>query len=420
MRKRLHLPLIAVALTAALPAQDLTSKAKPQTDPIYLHNGVIHTVSGPTHKGGMLLVAGKIAAVYAEPVAPKLPANTRSIDLRGSHAYPGLVTVHTSLGLAEIGSVQMSIDTTEIGDITPEVRANIAVNADSTAIPVARSNGILTSGVFPSGGLIAGRVSAMTTDGWTWQDMTLVDDVGLAIQWPRGDREKRVRQLDEVFALARAWHAARKADPKIATDLRWQAMGKVLRRATKAFILANDLDSIVSAVQWSARNELDAVIIGGRDADMCADMLKRHDVEVVVSGTHSTPKRRDSHYGERFALPKRLQDAGVKWCMGSGGRFANERNLPYQVASAVGFGLSEADAIHSITLGAAAVLGVADRVGSLAPGKDATLIITNGSPLDLTTVIEIAFIQGREVDLHNKHKALADKYRAKYRQLRRN
>jgi imidazolonepropionase-like amidohydrolase len=415
MRSLLFIAMFACSLTA----QDLTIKAKTQRHPILLHNGVIHTVSGPVLSGGsVLLHKGKIVAVSPKNKKPRLPAGTQSIDLKGSHVYPGLVTVHTSLGLAEIGSVPMSIDTTEVGDITPEVRANIAVNPDSTAIPVARSNGILTAGVFPSGGLLAGRVSAMTTDGWTWEDMTILDDAGLAVRWPRGNLEASVKRLDEVFAKARAWHAAKKADPTVATDLRWQSMGRALTRASKVFVLVNDLDGITSAVQWGTRNKLDIVIVGGRDAVLCARLLKRHDVEVVLSGTHSTPKRRDSHYDERFVLPRQLQDAGVAWCLGSGGRYANERNLPYQAASAVAFGLKEKDAIRSITLAPAETLGIADRVGSLRPGLDATLIITNGSPLDLTTVIERAFVQGRDVILHNKHRALAAKYRTKYRQLR--
>lgn len=400
-------------------AQDLVHKAGPQQAPILLHNGTIHTVSGLTiQKGCILFAKGKILAIAEESKRPALPAGTQVIDLGGSHVYPGLVTVHTTLGLSEIGSVPMTVDTNELGDITPEVRANIAVNPDSTAIPVARSNGILTAGVFPSGGLIAGRGSAMSTDGWTWKDMTLRDEVGPVLSWPRRRAEDSIKRLDEFFAKSRAWHKARAADATVPTDLRLAAMGAALSRDSKVFIRANDLASIEAAVQWGVRNQLRLVIIGGRDAALCAELLLRHQVEVVISGTHSNPKRRDSRYDERFTLPRELHATGVKWCLGSGGRYANERNLPYHAATAVAFGLPEDIAIKAITLFAARTLGVADRVGSLEKGKDATLIVTNGSPLDLTTLTETAFIGGREVTLFNKQRALAAKYRAKYAQLR--
>ena len=426
MQLRNNKPLTAMGFaTAALlilsntTAQDLVHKAAPQRTPIMLYNGVIHTVSGATHKNGCILFTnGKIIDIAAGRESADLPVGTRSIDLRGSHVYPGLVTAHTTLGLTELDSVPMTTDTTELGDITSEVRANIAVNPDSTAIPVARSNGILTAGVFPSGGLIAGRGSAMATDGWTSQDMTLRAEVGPVLSWPRRKPEDSIRRLDEFFAKARAWHQAKAADPTIPTDLRLAAMGAALQRKSKVFIRANDLASIEAAVEWGVRNKLRLVIIGGRDAVLCAKLLLRHKVEVIISGTHSTPKRRDSHYNERFVLPRELHATGVSWCLGTDGNFSNERNLPYHAASAVAFGLAEDIAIKSITLFAARTLGVADRVGSLETGKDATLIITNGSPLDLTTVTETAFVQGRQVQLHNKHRALAAKYRAKYSQLR--
>jgi len=410
---------LATALAASLSAQDLVHKAAPQRSPILLSNGVIHTVSGATiQRGAVLFAKGKIVAVTPQGDLPDLTPDTRVIDLRGSHVYPGLVTAHTSLGLAEIGSVPMTIDTSELGEISSEVRANIAVNPDSTAIPVARSNGILTAGVFPSGGLISGRASVMSTDGWTWRDMTLLDAAGQVVSWPRRNAEKSVRLLDEFFAKARAWHKARAAAPTVETDLRLAAMGKSLRQESKVFVRANDLASIEAAVQWGARNKLKVVIVGGRDASLCTKLLLRHDVEVIVAGTHEVPKRRDSRYDERFILPRLLHDAKVRWCLGTDGGYSNERNLPYHAASAVAFGLPEDIAIKSITLFAARTLGVEDRVGSLEAGKDATLIVTNGSPLDLTTLTEAAFIGGREVKLHNKQRALAAKYRAKYAQLR--
>jgi imidazolonepropionase-like amidohydrolase len=195
-------------------------------------------------------------------------------------------------------------------------------------------------------------------------------------------------------------------------------MASCLRGETKVFLMANDLEAIRSAVQWAVRNELDPVIVGGRDSDLCTDLLRRHDVEVVIGSVFGTPRRRDSDYDEAFRLPKILHDAGVKFCIGAGGGATKARDIPFHAGMAVGFGLEEDEAIKAITLYSARALGVDDRVGSLEIGKDATLIVTNGSPLDLTTDVEMAFISGRKVDLRSKHTELDRKYREKYRQIK--
>ena len=89
------------------------------------------------------------------------------IDGKGKHVYPGLIGAVTQLGLTEIGSVRASRDFAEIGDVTPEVRAAVAINPDSTLFPVTRANGVLSAGVFPTGGVIPGRASVIQLEGWT-------------------------------------------------------------------------------------------------------------------------------------------------------------------------------------------------------------------------------------------------------------
>ena len=168
-------------------AQDLLPKAPPQTAPIVLTNAVLHTVAGPVILGGSLwFLDGTIRAVLAADQKPELPAGSTPIiiDLQGRHVYPGFVSAHTSLGLEEIGMVRQTVDTDEIGEVTPEALALTAVNPDTTAIPVARSNGILAAAVFPRGGLLPGRASVIQLDGWTWEEMTLKQNAALHIFWP--------------------------------------------------------------------------------------------------------------------------------------------------------------------------------------------------------------------------------------------
>lgn len=404
--------------------QDLGGRSLPQKEATLVEHATIHTVSGGTVEDGWILFdGGTIVAVGRGPKeAP------RRIDATGRHVYPGFIAVDTQLGLTEIGAVRATRDTSEVGGVTPEVRACVALNPDSTLIPVARTNGVLLAGVFPTGGAISGRASAIRLDGWTWEEMTVRPEAGIVVQWPivrpirawwmdRSDEEqmkeaeKNLALVRDAFERAAAWRAARAADPATPVDLRWEAMDPEL----PLFIHAQDHDQIVSAVDFAVARGWRCVIVGGRDAPLCADLLRRHEVGVIAQGTIALPKRDDSDFDEPYRLPARLKEAGIRFCLTSGEEAAHERNLPYSAAMAVAHGLDRGEAIRSITLSAAEMLGIADRYGSLEAGKSATLLITDGDPLEVTTRVVMAFLDGRELDLSNKQTALAAKYRSKYR-----
>lgn len=431
------LSLIALSFASAALAQDLGIKAPPkQLAPIAIENATIHTISGETIEGGFVTFAdGKITAVGKGP-APRL-ASGAVVDASGKHVYPGMIGANTQTGLMEIGAARATIDYAEVGGITPEVRAAVAVNPDSTIIPVTRSSGVLTVGVLPMGGAIPGRASVINLEGWTWEEMAVADDAGMVVNWPnmrpmRGffvtrtpeeqdkERKEALATIDQAFRAAAAYLAAKKADPATPIDIRWEAMRGVLEGHKPVLVRADELEQIQSAVAWAVERKLDLVIIGGRDAYLCAELLKRHDVGVIVSGTLRLPKKVDSDYDEIYTLPAKLEAAGVTWCLASTGgsqETPHERNLPYHAAMAAAFGLSPDAALRSITIAPAKLLGVGDRLGSIETGKDATLIITDGNPLEITTNVERAFITGREIDLTNKQRLLNKKYREKYRQL---
>lgn len=440
-RQLLALATTALAITAFSKAQDLLHKAAPETRPVLIRNATLHTLDKGTVTGGSLVFHnGVITGIYTSDQTPQLPTDSEPLIIDGTdkHVFPGMIAANSQLGLQEIGSVRQTVDVDELGDMSPEALAVVAVNPDSTALPVARSNGVLTACVFPSGGLIPGRASVITLDGWTNEDMTVRADAGLVINWPATGNSRRFRgrpparsdnsatkraernrkRIDEAFTRAQAWLDAKQADPVTPPDLRSQSMSAALLGEVPVFLLANDLEQIESAVGWAISRQLKAVIVGGHEADLCADMLKDHNIPVVLSGVHRLPRREDSPYDEPFTLPARLQELGVEFCIATGSDYSNERNLPYHAATAATFGLGRDEAMASITLNVAKILGVADRLGSLTVGKDATLIITDGNPLDLTTRTEKAFVGGRSVDLRSKQTELARKYRAKYRQLR--
>ena len=150
---------------------------------------------------------------------------------------------------------------------------------------------------------------------------------------------------------------------------------------------------------------------------MCLDALKAAGAAVVLETSFRMPKRDDSPYDDLFKRPQQLQGAGIPFTLMSGDDTPHERSLPYAVALAVAHGLSPDDGLRALTLTPAEIFGVAADYGSLAPGKSATLIVTTGHPLDVLTTIELAFIDGRAIDLENKQTKLAAKYREKYRQL---
>lgn len=412
----LHLMVLSAWITSPCLAQDLTPKATPAASTVVIRGATIHTVSGPILLDATLWFEDGIIRGLARSTdgVPELEG-AESIDGANLHVYPGLVTANTTVGLVEYSQVRQSVDSAELGDLNPEVLAAVAVNPDSTAIPVARTNGILTMGVFPQRGIVPGRISVMNLDGWTNEDMTVRADAGLSIRWSTGDEARQ--SLDKLIVDARAWHRAREAQPDLTVDLRLQAMGSVLRGDAKVFLAAQSVAEIEQAVVWATDHGLRPVIVGGRDARLCLPLLEKHRVPVMVLGTHRLPRRRDAPIDDPFTLPLALHEAGVPWCLASGDSFYNERNLPYHAATAAAYGLPPAEAIRAITLYPARVLGVEKRLGSLDVGKDATLIVTDGSPLELTTKVVHAFVRGGRVDLSNKQTELEAKYRERYRQL---
>lgn len=431
----------AGAALCAVPAfaQDLGVKSPAQTAPVAIINAIVHPVSGPPVENAAILFSeGKITSI-APAASIKLDSSVRTIDAKGAHVYPGFIGAESQTGLTELAAVRASRDMSEVNAVSPEVRAVIAVNPDSTLLPVTRAGGVLLNAVFPTGGAIPGRVSVIRLDGWTSVDMSVLDSAGLAVNWPNmrpitawwmntpeDEQIKQIREnlhtIDRAFATARAYQDARAADPTTPVDLRWDAMGDVLPRDNKSakpvFISASNLDQINAAVTWSLGYGLKPVIVGGREAPLAADLLKKHDIPVIVVGTHTFPRREDAAYDEAYTLPARLHEAGIRFCIASGEETPHERNLPFNAGRAAAYGLPRDEALRSITLSPAEILGVADRYGSLEPGKSATLIITTGDPLEVTTRITGAFIDGREIDLSNKQTKLAEKYRERYRQLK--
>ncbi|MCH7763158.1 MAG: amidohydrolase family protein [Candidatus Marinimicrobia bacterium] len=429
--------ILAILIISFLFASDQIPAPR-QDHPILLKDVTIHPVSGPILTQGEILFSdGKIIEIGHR--ISRLPENTEIISLPGKHVYPGMIAANTVLGLVEVNAVRATRDFAEVGSFNPNVRAEVSYNPDSELIPVTRSNGVAIVLTVPQSGLISGTSAAMMLDGWTWEDATLKMPVGMHIRWPRmtvshsryvrkspeeqkKERDKQLKELDEILDKARAYAQSISAEktPHQKMDLKWQSMVNVVKGELPVFIHANGVQQIEAAAEWASRQKLNMVLVGGRDAWMVTDILKKNNIPVIIEATHKLPARRWANYDESFKTPLILYEAEVKFCISAnGGAFqaAHQRNLPYEAATAAAYGLPKDEALKSVTLYPAEILGIADQVGSLEVGKDATLFISDGDPLEIMTRVEQLYIQGRKVDMGDRHKILRDKYTEKYRQL---
>jgi len=393
-----------------------------------LRGARIHPVSGPKIPNGMLLVKdGRIAEVGARLAVPK---GVRVIEAKGLEVYPGLIDSGTQIGLAEVSAVRETVDTTEIGDFNPQLRAIIAVHPASEHIPVTRANGITAVISAPAGGIISGQAALIHLDGWTWEQMQVRAPVSMILQFPvlrtaqgrfgtraaqpyteaKRDYERRLQRLHEFFEQARHYQQAKKAGaPGFKTDLKMEAMLPVLEGKLPLVVHAVRERAIREAIAFAEKQKVRLVLAEAREAWKVADLLKQKNIPVILGPTLELPLEEDDPYDKAYTLPAELHKAGVKFAFASfSTSFA--RNLPYQAAMAVAFGLPHEEALKALTLYPAEIWGVGDLLGSIEKGKLADLIVTDGDPLETRTQVKYVFIEGREVDLSNKHLRLYEKY----------
>jgi imidazolonepropionase-like amidohydrolase len=430
---RLALGLVTFAAAVLLAhASDTIPAARP-AKPVLLRGATVHTVSGADLPAtDVLLRDGKIAAIGTK-LAP--PAGAQIVEVAGKHLYPGLISAYSGMGLTEFGSVRGTVDLAETGALNPNARAQPALNPDSEHIPVSRANGILTALSVPlSTGLIGGTSTLIRMDGWTWEDLTLRAAVALHVYWPRvaagadtaAERTAadNVKRLTDAFAAARAYAKAKSAaGAKFEFDSRWESMLPVVRGERPVFLHATEHKQIEAAVAWARAEKLKITLVGALDGWRVADLLKAHDIPVIVSPVLTLPLRREDPYDATYANPGKLHAAGVRFCIANDGASAEmgtmaDRNLPYQAAKAAAYGLPPAEALKAVTLYPAQILGVAAELGSIEIGKRATLIVTDGDPLEIATQVEQAYIDGARIDLSSRHTRLRDKYEKKYEQLK--
>lgn len=421
---------LATTLFAQAPAAETT---------LAITGARVVTVSGATLERATVVVAGaRIAAVGPDAA---VPAGATVIDGAGKTVYPGLVDGLTTLGLTEIGSVPGSVDVSEVGDVNPHAEAWVAVHPHSELIPVARANGITVALAAPEGGLLSGQSALIRLAGSTPDALKLRAPAAMHAVYPSGrpafdfsrlfeppeektfeerqkekkkNQEQELRKLARLLAEAKAYAAAVEAArdgraPAPEPDLARRALGPVARGELPFVMRAETEDEIRGAVAFAAEHGLKLVVAGGLEAWRCAELLAEKQVPVLVK-VDRLPQREKDAYDAAYANAARLHAAGARFAIVSDDA-SNSRNLPYEAAMAMAFGLPREAALRAITLSPAEIFGVADQLGSLEPGKLANLVVTNGDILDHRTAVTHVLIDGVPQSLETRHTRLYEQFK---------
>jgi imidazolonepropionase-like amidohydrolase len=359
-------------------------------------------------------------------------ADIQVIDLKGKHVYPGLICAATNLGLTEVSSVKATADHTEVGEVNPSIRALISYNTDSKVINTLRSNGVLLANIVPQGGVITGTSSVVQLDAWNWEDAVYLADGGMhmnvPVMVPRPSfrrtaapqpdaSQSALQQLAEIKAYFLEAKSYYNQKTPAATNLNFEAMRGLFSKKQKLYMHCNGVKEIMLAVDFAKELGLNAVIVGGNDAWMVADLLKQNNIPVILNNPHSLPSMQDDDVDQPFKTAVQLHKAGVlvSLFMGDSDGFTQARNLPFEAGTTVAYGLSKEEALQLITRNAAKILGIDGSTGTLESGKDANLVVSEGDILDVkSSNITHAYIQGRAVSLDDKHKQLFERYKHKY------
>ena len=415
------LPFILL-VWSALPAV-AQIPAPPQASPVALTGGKIHTIShGVIESGTVLFENGVITAVGTDI---ELPEGTEVVDVTGKQLWPGLIDAYSQMGIYEIGAVNLTVDVNEQGSVNPNVMVERAFNPASRHIGVARSAGIVVSVTTPGGGLVSGQSAAMLMDGWAWDRMTLQAGVGMIVNWPNASQSSYARNLEtlrDLFAEARAYRQARMAEEsgvasRMDKDIRLEAMIPLFEGVMPVVISANEVRQIQDAVTWAEEEGLRMILLGGRDAHLVTDQLLEHEIPVIITEVLTSPSRNWESFDARYRLPSLLYDAGVNFAIAGIANPANANRLPYEAGAAMSFGLSEEAAVRAVTLEPARILGLDHRLGSIETGKDASILITDGNPIEYATQVEQVYIQGRKSDMQDMHRQFYERYSEKVRQM---
>lgn len=401
----------------------------------FITHATIHVGNGKIINDGTIQInKGKIEKIGTNIPTP---ADAKVFDVKGKQVYPGLISSITNLGLKEVaGGVRGSNDYDELGTMNPSIRSIVAYNTDSRVIKVLRSNGILLANVIPqdedgSNQLISGTSSVVQLDAWNWEDAAYKMDGQMHFNMPSlvatrsrfsfsavpqtdplKEALEKIENVKIFFKEAKAYLA----EPvHKETNLNYEATKKLFDKKQKFFVHCNAVKEMLLAIDFVKEFGFDVVIAGGADSWQIAPLLKQNNIAVILGQSHALPVANDDDVDQPFKTPYLLQKAGVLFAIGDNDGTTRGRNLMFNAGTAASYGLTKEEALSSITFNAAKILGIDNITGTLEEGKDANIIVSEGDILDMEhSIVDLAFIQGRNINLDNRQTQLAERYKYKY------
>jgi imidazolonepropionase-like amidohydrolase len=391
----------------------------------------IVTVSGPIIENGTVVVEnGRITAVGRDVA---IPNGVKVIRAGGLSVYPGFINATGNLGLTEISSVNESEDLGERGSMKAHLRAADAFHTQSAWVGLSRCAGITTALVSPRGSGWMGQSALMHTAGRTVEESTVVQEAAQALSLGGGGGgftgfgeggiaagagasaddgadDAIIKSLSDARDYGKKWDTFKRgADPATRpprADLTLSALVPIIKQERPIIISASAKSDLEGAAKFGISNHVPVIVTGGRDAAGSAETLNKAGVPVIFTDMMSMPLLGDA-YDKNFAGPKKLYDAGIKFCIAT----SDAVNLAQNAGIAAAFGLPKEEALKAITLYPAQILGVEKDLGSIETGKIADLLITDGDPLDYHTKIKKLFVNGVDTPLVSRHSQLYDEYK---------
>lgn len=381
---------------------------------LLIKNADLYTMEGAGRiKGGDVLVEnGKIAAVGTDISAP----GAKIIDAAGRVATPGFVDAHSHLGMWEDGMGFEGLDGNEaVNPATPAMRALDGINPlDPCFAEAYQTGGVITAAVGPgSANVIGGQFLALKTYGRTMRDKVIKEP--LALKTAFGENPKRVYSNQKrtpstrmgtanVFRekfIAAQEYMRKMDDPDIsrrpARDLGMEIMASALKGEIQVKMHAHRADDILTAVRVAEEFGLDATVDHCTEGYMILDELKTAKVRGFLLGPLLSDRSKIELRNMTFRAPAEFYKAGVPFALITDHPFVPVQFLRVQAGICVSEGLPEYEALKAITITPARILGLESRVGSIAEGKDADIIIFDGDPLDCRSRVTTTIVNGEIV-----------------------
>jgi len=394
--------------------------------PVYgcflLQGGTVHTITNGTLEMDVLINDGLISQLGESLI---LPNDCELINAEGKDIYPGFIDAGTKLGLSEVGSVSLTRDFNEHGNLTPHMQALTAINPNGVAIAVTRVEGITTVLAAPSGGLLPGTAAVIDLFGYNPDQMyagakaMIVEfpSAGKRGRWDRRSDEKieedynqAMERLNDFWKEAERYRDIKQLEAEeIRHIVQYESFIPVLKKQIPLFIEVNRAADILNAIEWVKDKNANVVLTGVAEGWRVSGEILNSGFPVITGPVLQTPSRAYDKYDRPYANAGALHKAGIKVAIRTN-ETENVRNLPFNAGYAAAYGMGREEALRAVTIVPAEILGIEDTSGSIEVGKKANLFICNGDPFEPKTQIEQVFIRGWKIPMESRHTQLYDQF----------